>query len=44
MSRKLVFSKIIMEKVVEQLEDVIKSKSYLVKKFQNHWKKNIMMS
>jgi uncharacterized protein (DUF885 family) len=32
LSKKLIFSKIIMEKVVEQLEDVIKSKSYLVKK------------
>lgn len=32
MSKKLVFSKIIMEKVLVQLEDVIKSKSYLVKK------------
>ena len=30
-SKNLVFPKIIMEKVVEQLKDVIKSKSYLVK-------------
>ena len=31
-SHKIVFSKIIMEKVIEQLEDLVKSKSQLVEK------------
>ena len=31
-SKKIVFSKTVMGKVIEQCEDVVKSKSYLVKK------------
>ena len=41
-SKKMVFSKIVMEKVVEQLDDLIKSKSYLVEKIPKSIKKEYL--